>query len=309
MATLGLEHMPRLTTSNWRWIGAAIIGSVIAVLLIFGAVQAAVEQSPVCQQQAQQHQSESHSLPATETHQSNAHPAEQQLHFCYRGHTAEEWIGILTALLAGFTWALAMATAALWLDARSNGQKQLKAAALNLRTARTQLHDAREGQERALRAHLFIEKAQVIFTGGEVSTAHIDVGFKNFGQTPAYKVTVQWYADVLHWPVDDLTVIQDPETSVSLGSGGDRGMRRKLEMSPETHSAIMSATVDEPAPKALVVWGLIGYRDVFNVRRRTKFTLFLGGGAVPTYNVEFLHNGDRQRIYNLHPHNTGNEAD
>lgn len=105
--------MLHLTKSCWRWLAASVVGAVVAALLLFGAVEAALEQSPLCHRGVDEAASET---------------AEGQPHFCYRGHTAEEWIGILTAVLAGFTWALAMATAALWLDTRTHGAKQARMA-------------------------------------------------------------------------------------------------------------------------------------------------------------------------------------
>jgi hypothetical protein len=148
--------MSRLTKSGWRWVAAAVLAGTVALLLIFGALQAAVEQSPVCDQHTTQYQGKPDALAAAEGNEADAaeddaEPAEQQPHFCYLGHTAEEWIGILTAALAGFTWALAMATAALWLDARSNGEKQLKAAALNLRAVHRQMQASQKSTIEQLR--------------------------------------------------------------------------------------------------------------------------------------------------------------
>lgn len=298
----------------------------VAGLLSFGAVQAALEQSPICRQDPKQYEAKADPLSPAESnepapHETDSESSEKEPHFCYAGHTAEEWIGILTAGLAGFTWLLAMATAALWLDTRSTGDKQLRAALANLKLARKQLTSATKAHERELRAYVNIDDVRIYFDPGH-KRWESRVTFRNYGNTPAHDVRIFGVLELTEWPIIESALKQinkdDPDASRFV-LGPDACRTKTDEPYKATPldfgiESIRHATWEKPVSKALVAHGKIFYFDVFGAEERvTEYRYYTGGNERPTNEVVSpvfpgQTTGPWTFTYRMVAHSKGNQA-
>jgi hypothetical protein len=115
------------------WWAALVIAAVGFFPMLFGGIEYGLSPNPVCQARADNQQQQPQS-PAAEQKGWDSHELQDETKSgqnwlpCYRSHTAEEWIAIVTAFLAGFTWALATFTAWLWWDTRTALENEREAA-------------------------------------------------------------------------------------------------------------------------------------------------------------------------------------
>ncbi len=172
-----------------------------------------------------------------------------------------------TLFIAGFTIALAFATFFLWLATR------------NL------VEDAKETSEKQLRAYIGIQSNETTVypfeLGGFAFIAHAEL--RNFGQTPAYDLTVQANAVI---DVPDAIPFNNAQSQAQTAAGAsiafrDAGVHVNVgwPISEEDKTAIYTRK------KNVFFWGTVRYRDVFDKRHYFTFRLINGQIAVGTTGV------------------------
>jgi len=137
-----------------------------------------------------------------------------------------------------------------------------------------QLLDARLSSERQLRAYVFVEEAKISRAQDKwVITCRI----RNFGQTPAHAVSLQYAAEAVVWPhagKPKLRTLGDDDTE-NLGSMGPRrGNFEKDDDVPFTDTTFEQITSHA---KAIFLHGVITYETVFGKSFSTNFRYYVGG--------------------------------
>jgi hypothetical protein len=132
-----------------------------------------------------------------------------------------------------------------------------------------------------LRAYVFVSGAKVtnVITGNGIPEAI--VGIKNFGQTPAYKVTnVSGIAVDQYPPPATLNLtIRDAEFSRPSRSKSDLGpgqSEESITSAGRTLSAAQRQAIGQ-GTGAIFVYGEIRYVDGFGRRQWTKYRFMMGG--------------------------------
>jgi hypothetical protein len=172
-----------------------------------------------------------------------------------------------TLFIAGFTIALAFATFFLWLATR------------NL------VEDAKETSEKQLRAYIGIQSNETTVypfeLGGFAFIAHAEL--RNFGQTPAYDLTIQANAAI---DVPGAIPFNNAQSPAQTAAGPsiafrDAGVHVNVgwPISEEDKIAIYTRK------KNIFLWGTVRYRDVFDKRHYFTFRLINGQIAVGTTGV------------------------
>ena len=169
----------------------------------------------------------------------------------------DRWLVRLTAILAVATALLVIATGFLW-----NATKQL-------------VGGAEDTAKRQLRAYVFVGEAEIIHAGTNMVEAAIKI--KNFGQTPAYDVTISTAAQAFNIPGDIAFAPTPvgPDSSRFVFGPGAEGR----------HSIPLHTLIGEPEAMsglkagegALYVYGEIRYRDTFRRQVGTRFRFVIGG--------------------------------
>ncbi len=169
-----------------------------------------------------------------------------------------EILSVFTILIALATIGLALYTYKLW---RATGKL---------------VEEANASSERGLRAYLMVDKCEFIAKkspqGLHEDWIHINV--KNFGQTPATKISywIELHAKKPLW-ADKATKAEKTRVATlgAIGANGDFTTRIELTLledgGDEIHSGI----------NALYVVGAIEYFDVFNKRRTADFRYMRSG--------------------------------
>jgi hypothetical protein len=164
-------------------------------------------------------------------------------------------VAIGTGFLAIFTIVLAVATVFLWSATRELVQ------------------EARDTAERQLRAyaHTSFSKVDNLIAGnGDIV---FTIGLKNYGQTPAYKLSVSLRADLLPFPTRDLPAPSvESLSNLTLGPGSEHTVTVRRDALNQEEIADLAGS------RALYVRGIIRYVDAFKANRFTRFSLIKGGG-------------------------------
>ena len=138
--------------------------------------------------------------------------------------------------------------------------------------------ESRRSSERQLRAYVLVEEARVESFGvGEHPKAIIRI--KNFGQTPAYKLSQGANIGFLPFPPDrePPATKSDSDPESIIGPGGVQYLL------PCLNTEVMTQRKLDDIGKgthALYVVGEIHYEDCFGHPRCTKYFFFSGGGKV-----------------------------
>lgn len=268
--------------SSWAWVrekperqAAALISCVVSLPFLLNATYYVFRESPPCQQETR-HEAEARDTLSFREYQKGAYElqyqagATDQPHSCTNGHTAEEWIALLTAYLVGFTSALATFTALLWWETRQGAEKTLT---------------ANEGSHRReLRAYVNIKSYKITFAGdSSIKKARAFVAFANFGKTPAHNLRVTGTLRMMTWPIGELPPFQEPKDPFASRAVLGPTAEREWESNDVTdvHLANVSGTLNKPSRDVLVAWGRISYIDVFGAEQFTEFKAIVGGPCGP----------------------------
>jgi hypothetical protein len=128
---------------------------------------------------------------------------------------------------------------------------------------------------RQLRAYVFISGAQLDDIGvGQIPYAQLR--FKNFGQTPAYKMTQWAMVGIGKFPLEThpTTNESEPLPERPLPPQGE------ISLHPPKYKTPLNAKMLDELSKgmlAIYVTGEIRYRDAFKKKRRTRYLLYSGG--------------------------------
>jgi hypothetical protein len=193
----------------------------------------------------------------------------------------EKFISVAsTAFIAAFTVLLAFATFFLWLATREL------------------VNDAKDNSERQLRAYIGIYSNETTVypfeQGGFAFIAHAEL--RNFGQTPAYDLTVQANAAI---DVPDALPFNEEQSRAQKSAGPNIAFRDagvQVNVGWRIPEADMIAVRDRT--KNIFFWGTVRYRDVFDKHHYFTFRLINGQIAVGTTGVY---------VMGVHP--KGDEAD
>jgi hypothetical protein len=118
-------------------------------------------------------------------------------------------------------------------------------------------------------ARVHITTSTVIKTDpGQHDTLFV-ITIKNFGQTPAYKLSVQVGIDIVLKGTDLAQLPTAPYslTNVTLGPGAEQTISMAVTMSVEEVAAVTAGT------QVAVARGIINYLDAFDFKWSTRFTL------------------------------------
>jgi hypothetical protein len=131
----------------------------------------------------------------------------------------------------------------------------------------------RDTEERQLRAYLYVENAYYEFAGG---TCKITFGAKNFGLTPAHRVTISSIAKVVDWNDGSPTIpFATAEDEKQWGSMAPNGDFVDYEAEEVAFSVLSRG-------KVAYLVGVISYEIVFSrTRKTTHFRYYVGGDAPP----------------------------
>ncbi|MGO8868767.1 MAG: hypothetical protein ACLQME_19950 [Alphaproteobacteria bacterium] len=151
---------------------------------------------------------------------------------------------------------------------------------LNSETARHQL-----------RAYVFLKSGEIDLTG---PTTYKSVPiFKNWGQTPAYRVRAWTNSEIREFPLQsELHIRQFGQEQVELGPGAEMWLDHKSEvpLQPTDLGDIRAGR------KAFYVWGTIRYIDEFGCPRFINFRLA-------------SREEERPGVWSLHTEPAGNNSD
>jgi hypothetical protein len=194
---------------------------------------------------------------------------------------------IFAGLLTLFTWRLWRATAdlkgstdKLW----EAGEKQIavtdKSAVAAEKAAKAATDTAKtmeETAERQLRAYITVESVKYeVVTAPIPHNARARVAVKNYGQTPAYDLTVLINADLGEYPLThELEPLDEQHRSGKsvMAPGGNSAF-----FTPLGYPIIQSKMTEIADGKVVIyVYGDIQYRDAFDKPRGLKFRVFYGG--------------------------------
>jgi hypothetical protein len=130
--------------------------------------------------------------------------------------------------------------------------------------------------KRQLRAYVFVYSAEISNIMSDQNVA-VTLVVKNFGQTPAYKLSAWLGVDILPFPLKTpLSSAADIQqiANTNIGPGGEQAMKFSSDR------PIPVELRDEFEPQkisAVYVHGTIKYVDAFKIRRFTNFRLYKGG--------------------------------
>ena len=129
-----------------------------------------------------------------------------------------------------------------------------------------------------LRAYVFLEKAFVERKG--IKSWSVKYTIKNYGATPAHKVTLTDTADAIIWRGDE-TKIPTPTSPVQMGSMAPNGDYYDNEpiVNGRCNLVELSSGV-----KAIYLVGRVDYIDVFGLKRWSRFQYYIGGDLGYTSN-------------------------
>jgi hypothetical protein len=172
------------------------------------------------------------------------------------GAALNTYNGVLTAvatiLIAYFTFSLRLATDRLW----QAGERQLDY--------------LRESSERQLRAYVHVEEAPIRFSN-DVFT--VEFRIKNFGQTPAHSVWVNYAFEAVPCKDKEPVRIPVPDDNYSLGSIAP--LTDFYQLDAEVRDVSLPSVADGDC--AIYLVGTITYVTVFNRTRQTNFRYLVGG--------------------------------
>ena len=155
--------------------------------------------------------------------------------------------------------------------------------------------------KRQLRAYLFVEAVEFRRSG---NAAYFTIGFKNSGQTPAYKMRVFGHIGIFDWPLPDpFNPIDDAQTDISIESVGPQSSRTKTEELTLTDAEFAEF---QNGTKTGVVWGKAIYRDAFRKTRHTHYRWFIGGPVRTRFAGASAPGGN---VDSMAAHTQGNDAD
>jgi hypothetical protein len=166
--------------------------------------------------------------------------------------STDRWLMIFTGAVALFTLLLVRATVMLY------------------RAGERQLALAQSSSERQLRAYVYIEKTPITADGDIFAVVFY---VKNFGQTPAHNVTVEYAFEVVDCVDKKPKDIPVATESVSLGSIAPLTDFYELDHKLTGVSLLSIQSGD----KAIYLTGSITYDTVFTQGRVTNFQYLVGG--------------------------------
>jgi hypothetical protein len=171
-----------------------------------------------------------------------------------------------TLIIASFTIALAFATFFLW-----SATKDL-------------VQDARENTEKQLRAYVGLQTMEMTLfpyaEGGFVAFSHTEA--RNFGQTPAYRLTIQ-----ANTTVDIPTAVPFDESQGTAKSAGAMTAFKDVGFHISQTKIITAEEAQEirDRKKNVFFWGTIRYRDAFKKDHVFRFRLISNALLVGSTNV------------------------
>jgi hypothetical protein len=134
---------------------------------------------------------------------------------------------------------------------------------------------ARESAERQLRAYIFVDSCKRT-QEDKYNRWFIEASFKNFGQTPAYKLTIKFDYKLVSAPEAETMDFCDPTKHSSVH---DLGPGHQTVVRPQIHE--LTGT-NLPALKdgnlGLFFWGRADFIDAFGKERWLRFRYFQAGG-------------------------------
>ena len=137
---------------------------------------------------------------------------------------------------------------------------------------------AEDTAKRQLRAYVFVGEAAIIHAGTNMVEAAIKV--KNFGQTPAYDVTISTAARAFNIPGDIIAFAPTPVGPDSSRFVFGPGAEGRYSISLHTLIGEPEAMVGLKAGEgALYVYGEIRYRDTFKRQVVAQFRFVIGGSV------------------------------
>jgi hypothetical protein len=210
---------------------------------------------------------------------------------------------LATIITAIFTVVLALSTVFLWRETKdlrdfaqqqSNDMKASIAEATRSADAMRDVAKALSAQTASthamLRAYLTLGLAGVIPQNKETNYRYeVRMTLQNVGITPASKVGVNTYADILPIPLpsDFKFPTFDPALGGVNGNIGPHQNNIISAIAPRIYSDEDVHEVETSAKKALYVFGTVVYEDIFGASRTTTFcqlVLPLKNGAFMTRN-------------------------
>jgi hypothetical protein len=146
----------------------------------------------------------------------------------------------------------------------------LATVALSLAT-RSLVRGADKTAERQLRAYIYTETTNITFKDGEWKLWY---RIKNFGQTPAYDVTVKSRSEVLDWSTK-MPSMPTTDKTEKVGSMGPHGDIFEIESEIQGTASVAEL---ENMTKAIFLVGTITYATLFGgEERNTQFRYYVGG--------------------------------
>jgi len=198
-----------------------------------------------------------------------------------------------------FWWQLRLIRSSL-ADTKSAAEAAKKSAEIAERTVITMKDTA----ERQLRAHVFVEMGYIgnvadplpTYTGVPSPNPAainfptvgpiVNLRIKNFGQTPAYEVIHWTFIPIIReYPLNPQTPLPKrqrvpgaPITKMTLGPGGIiiKNIRMNAQLTAQEIDDLRNGS------KAIYIWGIIVYKDVFKKWHRTRYRMMhvVHGGAI-----------------------------
>ncbi len=178
--------------------------------------------------------------------------------------------GVQALLLFGQIIAL-IATIRQTRTAVKASQRSAKAAKQAVKKSDEMLVHAQASSQKELRAYVFLESAELQITGGKGTVC---LKFTNAGQTPAYGAKIHGKIAKVFIPIPDEMPVYTGEPELSDEPIGPRMNRFKYETVDLSQHEIAALNSGD---RALVVWGIVEYRDAFQAARRTHYRYFAGG--------------------------------
>lgn len=222
---------------------------------------------------------------ATEQRQKNDLVAQQSMADASASMTSSAWfqvgIGggalILLGFTVYFTWRAAQYT-----------KRMLKQAEKTTKAAQAAIKATDKTAERQLRAYVFLESS-VLEQHQPRNEWKIGTKFKNFGQTPAYNMTLTVERSIVD--ISKEHPFEPPElephgTESDLGPGQDLVVSSELpDLVGDTWGAYRARQ------KAIFLWGRIDFTDAFGEKRWVKFRLYQVSGT--NLNLGYCEEGNK----------------
>jgi hypothetical protein len=166
--------------------------------------------------------------------------------------------------------------------------------------ARQQWFTATDTEQRQLRAYVFPTSANAINVNSS-QPAEGNIGLKNSGQTPAYRLSARTVISVREFPLQ--SPLPDPQSSYATsvlgpGAGYTLSAHNRRPLTSSEIQAIQGGT------KAIYVYGDVTYTDAFGSCWVSKFRLFYGGNLSDSPNGE-MHYDEQGNEETECPHGTG----